>query len=135
MRIDLISIFPEFFDALDLSLIGRAQEDGLLDVRRHQLRDYAADRHRTVDSPPAGGGAGMVMKPEPWALALESVLSSRAAGTRPTLIIPTPSGEVLSQSLAHEFAAHEHLVFAPGRFGESMSEWPHGQRTTSRCAG
>lgn len=76
MRIDLLSIFPEFFDVLDLSLIGRAQQDGLLEINRVQLRDFTTDKHRTVDSPPAGGGAGMVMKPEPITQALESVLDS-----------------------------------------------------------
>ncbi|GAB3843711.1 tRNA (guanosine(37)-N1)-methyltransferase TrmD [Nesterenkonia populi] len=126
MRIDLISIFPEFFDALDLSLIGRAQQDGLLDIRRHQLRDYTADKHRTVDSPPVAGGAGMVMKPEPWALALDEVLAADGAAERPTLIVPTPSGELLTQQAAQDLSGHQHLVFAPGRFegiDERVAEW------------
>lgn len=126
MRIDAISIFPEFFNVLDLSLIGKAQRDGLLQLNRIQLRDYAFDRHHSVDDTPTGGGAGMVMKPEPWALALEDVLASEGAAARPTLIIPTPSGEVFTQRVAEELAGREHLVFAPGRFegiDERMSHW------------
>ncbi|GAA4925329.1 tRNA (guanosine(37)-N1)-methyltransferase TrmD [Nesterenkonia rhizosphaerae] len=126
MRIDAISIFPEFFNVLDLSLIGKAQRDGLLQLNRIQLRDYAFDRHHSVDDTPTGGGAGMVMKPEPWALALEDVLASDDAAVRPTLIIPTPSGEVFTQRVAEELAGRQHLVFAPGRFegiDERMSHW------------
>ncbi|GAA1813003.1 tRNA (guanosine(37)-N1)-methyltransferase TrmD [Nesterenkonia flava] len=126
MRIDALSIFPEFFEVLDLSLIGKAQRDGLLQINRVQLRDYAFDRHRTVDDTPTGGGAGMVMKPEPWALALEDVLASEGSAARPTLIIPTPSGEVFTQAAAQELAEHQHLVFAPGRFegiDERVTDW------------
>ena len=75
MRIDVVSIFPEYLAALDLSLIGKARQDGVLDVRVHDLRSFTTDRHRTVDDTPYGGGAGMVMKAEPWALALEAVLA------------------------------------------------------------
>lgn len=131
MRIDVVSIFPEFFDVLDLSLIGRAQRDGLLQISRIQPRDFTTDRHRTVDSPPAGGGAGMVMKPEPVAQALEYVLegagsAARSAEQRPVLIIPTPSGEVFTQSAAEELASREHLVFAAGRFegiDQRVADW------------
>jgi tRNA (guanine37-N1)-methyltransferase len=133
LKIDLISILPEFFDSLDLSLIGRAQQDGLLEIRRHNLRDFTADKHRSVDSPPAGGGAGMVMKPEPWALALEHVLAqprndseSQSAAERPVLIIPTPSGELFTQQEAQELAEQRHLVFAPARFegiDERFTRW------------
>jgi len=66
MRVDVVSIFPDYLAPLDLSLIGKAREDGLLDVRVHDLRDFTHDRHRTVDDTPYGGGAGMVMKPQPW---------------------------------------------------------------------
>ncbi len=151
MRIDLISIFPEFFEVLDLSLIGRAQQEGLLQIRRHNLRDYTADKHRTVDSPPAGGGAGMVMKPEPWAQALEQVLAEtsgnedaaeelgagKTGDSRPTLIIPTPSGEVFTQGHAQELAGHQHLVFAPGRFegiDERVTEWAAGHFQVRRLS-
>ena len=80
MRIDVVSIFPEYLAPLELSLIGKARQDGLLDLRVHDLRDFTTDRHRTVDDTPYGGGAGMVMKPEPWAQALATVA---AAGKRP----------------------------------------------------
>ncbi|PRZ18865.1 tRNA (guanosine(37)-N1)-methyltransferase TrmD [Nesterenkonia sandarakina] len=129
MRIDLISIFPEFFDVLDLSLIGKAQRDELLTVHRHQLRDFSFDKHRSVDDTPTGGGAGMVMKPEPWALALEHVLTQRETPTAaepPILIIPTPAGEVLTQRTAQQLAQAEHLVFAPGRFegiDQRLMDW------------
>ncbi|UNK47400.1 tRNA (guanosine(37)-N1)-methyltransferase TrmD [Arthrobacter sulfonylureivorans] len=81
MRIDVVSIFPEYLAALDLSLIGKARQDGLLQLKVHDLRDFTTDRHRTVDDTPYGGGAGMVMKPEPWAQALESLVATPAAGT------------------------------------------------------
>ena len=133
MKIDLISILPEYFDALDLSLIGRAQQEQTLEIHRHNLRDFTFDRHRSVDSPPAGGGAGMVMKPEPWALALEHVLTQRSAPSssedgseRPVLIIPTPSGDVFTQQAAQELAEQDHLIFAPARFegmDERVTEW------------
>src|SRR5699024_10820824 len=71
MRIDVISIFPEYLNALNLSLLGKAQDAGLLEINVHDLRNHTFDRHKTVDDTPYGGGAGMVMKPEPWALALE----------------------------------------------------------------
>ncbi len=117
MRIDVVSIFPEYLDALDLSLIGKARQDGVLEVRVHDLRVFTTDRHRTVDDTPYGGGAGMVMKPEPWALALEAVLEAApTAGRRPTLIVPSPAGAVFTQAMAHEFAELDHLVFACGRY-------------------
>ena len=74
MRIDVLSIFPEYLEPLKLSLIGKAVTDGLLQLQVTDPREFAKDRHRTVDDTPYGGGAGMVMKPEPWARALESVL-------------------------------------------------------------
>ena len=125
MRINVISIFPEYLRALNLSLLGKAQEAGLLSIRINDLRDYTFDRHRTVDDTPYGGGAGMVMKPEPWALALEEILEDSSAG-KPVLIIPTPSGEVFSQSAAEELSQVEHLVFACGRYegiDERMFHW------------
>lgn len=118
MRIDAISIFPEYLAPLELSLIGKARQEGLLDLQVHDLRTFTTDRHRTVDDSPYGGGAGMVMKPEPWAQALESVLAA-VGGTveeRPTLIVPSPAGEVFNQQTAHEFAGLDHLVFACGRY-------------------
>lgn len=111
MRIDIVTIFPAFFDVLDVSLIGKARARGLLDVRVHDLRSWTRDRHRTVDDTPYGGGAGMVMKPEPWGEALDEILEERTA-----LIVPSPAGERFSQSLARELSAEGHLAFACGRY-------------------
>lgn len=114
MRIDVVSIFPDYLAPLDLSLIGKARRDGLLDIRVHDLRDFTHDRHRTVDDTPYGGGAGMVMKPEPWAEALGSLVD--AADPRPVLIVPGPGGEPLTQRAARELATRERLIFACGRY-------------------
>jgi tRNA (guanine37-N1)-methyltransferase len=111
MRIDVVSIFPAYLAPLELSLAGRARAAGLLDVRVHDLRDWTHDRHRTVDDSPAGGGAGMVMKPEPWGEALDDVLTDGA-----TLVVPTPSGTPFDQATARELASSQHLVFACGRY-------------------
>jgi tRNA (guanine37-N1)-methyltransferase len=117
MRIDLISIFPDYFSPLELSLPGKARDKGLLDIRVHDLRNWTHDRHRTVDDTPYGGGAGMVMKPEPWGEALDEILPAGGrAPSRPTLIVPTPSGAPFTQALAEELATREHLVFACGRY-------------------
>lgn len=113
MRIDVVTIFPGFFDALDVSLLGKARQSGLIDVRLHELRDYAHDRHRTVDDTPYGGGAGMVMKPEPWGEALDDVLD---AGGDPLVIFPSPAGQVFTQAMARELAGEAHLVFGCGRY-------------------
>jgi len=112
VRIDVISIFPAWFGSLDLSLTGRARASGLLQIAVHDLRDWTHDRHRTVDDTPYGGGAGMVMKPEPWGEALDAV---RGDG-RPVLVVPTPGGAPFTQSVARELATAEHLVFACGRY-------------------
>src|SRR4051794_29828539 len=111
MRIDVVTIFPEYLAPLGLSLPGKAQDSGLLDVRVHDLRDWTHDRHRTVDDSPYGGGAGMVMKAESWGEALEELSTS---GT--VLVVPTPSGIPFTQAVATELAAREHLVFACGRY-------------------
>lgn len=111
MRIDIVTIFPAFFDVLDVSLIGKARGTGLLDVRVHDLRDWTHDRHRTVDDTPYGGGAGMVMKPEPWGEALDEILAPDAV-----LVVPTPSGEVFTQATARDLAGEQQLVFACGRY-------------------
>ena len=79
MRLDIISIFPDYLAPLELSLVGRARARQLIDVRVHDLRDYAHDRHRTVDDVPYGGGPGMVMRPEPWGEALDSILPDHQA--------------------------------------------------------
>ena len=114
MRIDVVSIFPAFFDVLDVSLLGKARTAGILDVRVHDLRDYTTDRHRTVDDTPYGGGAGMVMKPEPWCLALDAI-AAEASGP-PMFVFPSPAGEVFRQSTARAWAEADHLVFGCGRY-------------------
>lgn len=111
MRIDVVTIFPDYLAPLGLSLPGKAQEKGLLDLHVHDLRDWAHDRHRSVDDTPYGGGAGMVMKPEPWGEALDAVLGPDAV-----LVVPTPSGEPFTQAAARELAGRGHLVFACGRY-------------------
>jgi len=132
MRIDVVSIFPEYLAPLELSLIGKARQDGLLDLRVHDLRGFTTDRHRTVDDTPYGGGAGMVMKPEPWAQALTAVAAARDEGAgpvpagKPVLIVPSPAGERFTQAAAHQLAEEDQLVFACGRYegiDERVLEW------------
>jgi tRNA (guanine37-N1)-methyltransferase len=113
MRVDVVSIFPSYFDGLTLSLLGKARDAGILELNVRDLRDWTSDRHRTVDDTPYGGGAGMVMKPEPWALALDELT---AASERPTIIFPSPAGEVFTQKTARDLATREHLVFGCGRY-------------------
>lgn len=114
MYADIVTIFPDYFAPLDLSLVGKARRAGLVDWRVHDLRDWTHDRHRTVDDTPYGGGAGMVMKPEPWGEALDQLLAE--AWSTPTLVIPTPAGVPFTQAMAHELAAAPHLMFACGRY-------------------
>jgi tRNA (guanine37-N1)-methyltransferase len=113
MKIDIISIFVDYFEPLRLSLVGKAIENGLVDLRLHDLRNWTFDRHRTVDDAPYGGGAGMVMRPEPWGLALDAVTAEEAD---PRLLLLSPSGRPFNQALAHELATEQHLVFACGRY-------------------
>lgn len=112
MRIDVVSIFPEYLAPLDLSLVGKARAAGILDLHVHDLRDWTTDRHRTVDDTPFGGGAGMVMRPDVWGTALDEVLGNPPAH----LIIPTPSGTPFTQRIAERLAGEQHLVFACGRY-------------------
>ena len=137
MRIDIVTIFPEFFSVLDVSLLGKARSSGLLELGIHDLRDFAHDRHRSVDDTPYGGGAGMVMKPEPWGEALDSLLdptpSSRpesASSSRPesapssrpepvegsVVIFPSPAGDLFTQATAQELSTEQHLIFGCGRY-------------------
>ena len=118
MRIDIVTIFPEFFSVLDVSLLGKARHNGLIDLGVHDLRDYTYDRHRTVDDTPYGGGAGMVMRPEPWGEALDSILyASEARGVDdPVIIFPSPAGELFTQAIAQDLSAERHLVFGCGRY-------------------
>ena len=132
MKIDVVSIFPEYLAGLQLSLIGKAIDQGLLDLNVHDLRDFTFDRHNTVDDSPYGGGAGMVMKAEPWALALEHILGGESTvidrenatnvdgetdrAGKPILIVPSPAGPVFNQRIAEDLAGTNHLVFACGRY-------------------
>ena len=116
MRIDVVTIFPDYLRPLELSLPGKARDSGLLDLRVHDLRDWTHDRHRTVDDTPYGGGAGMVMKPEPWGEALDAVVDRLDHRWPATLVVPTPAGEPFHQSVAADLATREHLVFACGRY-------------------
>ena len=117
MRIDIVSIFPDYLAPLELSLPGKARAAGLLDIAVHDLRDWTHDRHRTVDDTPYGGGAGMVMRPEPWGEALDELVSTSSTGGGPTTIIfTTPSGEPFTQAVARELSTQPHLVFACGRY-------------------
>jgi tRNA (guanine37-N1)-methyltransferase len=113
MRIDAISIFPDYFQALDLSLLGKAREKEILDFKAHDLRTYTHDKHRTVDDSPYGGGAGMLMKPEPWGEAFDDILANDGSST---VIFTSPAGELFKQETAYELAKMPHLVFACGRY-------------------
>ncbi|AWB92806.1 tRNA (guanosine(37)-N1)-methyltransferase TrmD [Aeromicrobium chenweiae] len=111
MRVDVVSIFPAYLDALQLSLAGKAQSSGLLTIRTHDLRDFTHDKHRSVDDTPYGGGAGMVMKAEPWGEALDSLASEQAV-----VVVPTPSGTPFTQRTAERLSGESHLLFACGRY-------------------
>ncbi|HXW88063.1 MAG TPA: tRNA (guanosine(37)-N1)-methyltransferase TrmD [Streptosporangiaceae bacterium] len=121
MRIDIITIFPEYFAPLSVSLIGKAAARGDITFGVHDLRDWTRDVHRTVDDTPFGGGPGMVMKPEPWGAALDAVraLDTRPeapGGAGPLLVIPTPAGVPFTQQHAARYAAEPWLIFACGRY-------------------
>lgn len=134
MRIDVLSIFPEYLAPLELSLIGKAVTDGVVELAVTDPRAFATDRHRTVDDTPYGGGAGMVMKPEPWAQALDAVLGAADTGHRPLLVVPSPAGEVFTQDIAYGLAEQQHLIFACGRYeglDERFVQWA-AQRVTVR---
>lgn len=127
MRIDIVSIFPEYLNPLRLSLVGKAVEAGMVDLEVHDLRSFAHDRHRTVDDTPYGGGPGMVMSPVPWGEALDGIAGAQPskfdgrgatsdAGVRPLLVVPTPSGERFTQSTAQQWSDEPWLVLACGRY-------------------
>lgn len=118
VRVDIVSIFPEFFEALDISLLGKARRSGIVDVRVHDLREATTDRHRTVDDTPYGGGAGMVMKPEPWGVTLDRILDEADPDVAepPLVVFPSPAGTVFTQAMARRYAAEPHLVFGCGRY-------------------
>ncbi len=113
MRIDILTIFPEYLAPLQLSLIGRAVDAGSVVINVHDLRQWTHDVHRTVDDTPYGGGPGMVMRPEPWGEALDEIVPEP---TNARVILPTPAGALFTQSMARDLAIEEHLIFACGRY-------------------
>ncbi len=117
MRVDVVTIFPDYLTPLTLSLVGKARERGLLDVRVHDLRDFTDDVHRSVDDTPYGGGPGMVMRPEPWGSALDAITADAdQLPLLPLLIVPTPAGVPFTQARAEEYAKEPWLAFACGRY-------------------
>ena len=114
MRVDVFTLFPEVFEPyLSLSIMARARQKGLLEVRLHNIRDWATDRHKTVDDEPYGGGGGMVMKPEPIFAAVEAVLGRPP---RVPVILLTPQGRPFTQEVAWELAQQPHLALIAGRY-------------------
>jgi tRNA (guanine37-N1)-methyltransferase len=120
MRVDVVTIFPEYLAPLDLSLIGKARSMGALDVAVHDLRTWTHDTHRTVDDTPYGGGPGMVMRPEPWGEALDALAPPGGGdgdgAPAPRLVVPSPAGVPFTQAMAGELADDGHLIFACGRY-------------------
>jgi tRNA (guanine37-N1)-methyltransferase len=110
MKIDVISIFPEYLTPLKLSLLGKAQSAGLVEIAVHDLRAQTNDNHNTVDDTPYGGGAGMVMLPEVWAKTIDGVIADGAE-----IIILTPAGKRFNQKMAEKFSFSQQLIFACGR--------------------
>lgn len=148
MRIDVLTIFPDYLDGpLGVSLLGKARENGLLAVRTHDLRDFTDDRHRTVDDSPYGGGAGMVMRPDVWTRAAEAVWNDRedsggdplpedryvAGGDRPRTVLLTPRGRPLDQELVEDLAAEDRLVLCCGRY-EGIDERVHENVATDEVS-
>ena len=111
MKVDVVSIFPDYLTPLELSLIGKARSAGLLQIHVYDLRTWTSDVHRTVDDTPYGGGPGMVMRPEPWGLALDELASEPSR-----LVVPSPAGIPFDQAMAASLAGEEHLIFACGRY-------------------
>ena len=113
MRLDVVTIFPEYLSPLKLSLLGKAQEEGLLEINIHDLRAHAMDNHHSVDDTPYGGGAGMVMSPVAWGEAIDEITSDNETVD---LIILTPAGKKFDQKMASQFASAKHIIFACGRY-------------------
>ena len=113
LKVNIISIFPEYLKPLQLSLLGKAQEKGLISIQIQDLRKHTTDVHHSVDDTPYGGGAGMVMSPEPWGLAIDEITNE---SDNFDLVVLTPAGKKFDQKMAGEFAAKENLIFACGRY-------------------
>jgi tRNA (guanine37-N1)-methyltransferase len=141
MRIDVLTIFPEFFDGpFTTSLLGRAVEEGTLSLPVHDLRRWTHDRHRSVDDAPYGGGAGMVMRADVWFEALEAVWNHgrdepryEVGGERPRTVLLTPRGRPLTQAVAAELAQEERLVLLCGRY-EGVDERVHRAAATDEVS-
>ncbi|HEX3897684.1 MAG TPA: tRNA (guanosine(37)-N1)-methyltransferase TrmD [Mycobacteriales bacterium] len=117
MRIDLVTIFPDYFAPLSVSLLGKAHERGDVDLRVHDLREHTDDVHRTVDDSPYGGSPGMLMRAEPWGRALDALLAEPPADSaRPLLVLPTPAGAVFAQSVAQEWSQRPWVIIGCGRY-------------------
>jgi len=132
VRIDVVTIFPEYLAPLRQSLLGKAAERGLVTIAVHDLRAWTEDVHRTVDDAPYGGGPGMVMRPEPWGRALDEV---RSPGTR--LVVPTPAGERFTQAMAAQWAGEPGLVFACGRYegiDQRVADWARASGPVSEVS-
>jgi tRNA (guanine37-N1)-methyltransferase len=115
MRIDIVTIFPEAFTPIEVSLLGRARKAGRLQIKVWDLREFTTDRHRQVDDAPYGGGAGMVMKPEPFFEAVDAIRAA-SAPTSPRIILTSPQGARLTHDLAQELAGEDHLVLLCGHY-------------------
>lgn len=116
MRIDILTLFPQMFDGfLSASIVGRARERQLVDIRVHNIRDYAHDKHRTVDDYPYGGGAGMVLKPEPIFEAVEAIKSDLCLSFVPVILL-TPQGRLFNQEIARQFASFSSMILICGRY-------------------
>ena len=113
LQIDLISIFPDYLSPLKLSLLGKAQDKGIVSINIHDLREHTKDVHHSVDDTPYGGGAGMVMSAQPWGEAIDAITNDK---DMVDLIILTPAGKKFDQQMAAQFSKRSHLVFACGRY-------------------
>ena len=113
LQIDLISIFPDYLSPLKLSLLGKAQDKGIVSINIHDLREQTNDVHHSVDDTPYGGGAGMVMSAEPWGKAIDAITNDQE---QIDLVILTPAGKKFNQQMAAQFSKKSHLVFACGRY-------------------
>jgi tRNA (guanine37-N1)-methyltransferase len=135
MRFDILTLFPGLFDGVfEESIVKRAREAGAVTIALHNIRDYAAGRHRVTDEPPYGGGGGMIMKPEPIFAAVEAVLATqgREPGSVPVILL-TPQGRLLTQRLAHELSRSQHLVLICGRY-EGIDERVHRYLATDEIS-
>ena len=136
MRIDVISIFPEYLQPLHLSLVGKAIERGHVQLHLHDLREHAHDVHRTVDDSPYGGGPGMVMKADVWGDAIDSAIAEGPhQAVAPLLVVPTPTGDVFTQARAIELAEYPWLIFLPSRYEGMDARVVDFYRNSSDVAG